>query len=114
MRRLVTICGFLTCVILAGCAEEKGLPEKPSDREVKATSNPLEPVKPEKEDPAARAIVDQAIAAHTGGKPDRLERLKKHHMSLKGQLSTTDVGSVTHVRESWAEWPSNFAFRFDL
>lgn len=115
MGRGAMLLGFIICVALAGCAEEKGLPERPQDGETKTSSNPLEPPKPEKEDPAARAIVNDAIAAHTGGKPERLEKFKKHHMVLKGQIANTGGETpVTHVRESWAVWPDSYAFRFDV
>lgn len=111
MRRCVIL---IVCVGLAGCAEEKGLPEKPAEVEAKPTVNPLAPPKPEKEDPAARAIVNQAIDAHTGGKPERLEKFKKHHMVLKGQIRDNSGSYTSYTGELWASWPDDFAGRFDI
>jgi hypothetical protein len=99
---------------LAGCAEEKGLPEKAVAAETPATPASIEAVKPEKEDPEARDIVTKAIAAHTNGKPERLDKVKAVHVKMDGTGWTNDARfpQSDGTRETWSVWPDRFAFRF--
>jgi len=114
MRHSVIVISWLILLGLVGCAEDKGIPERPPDSEVKPRASSPEAVKPDKEDPAARAIVEKAIAAHTGGKPERLEKFKTHHIVMKGRMvSPEDRSFVNMGIETWSAWPDQFAIRFD-
>jgi hypothetical protein len=99
---------------LAGCAEEKALPDKAVAQENKPAENSIVGAKPAKEDPAARAIVQKAIEAHTLGKPARLDAIKAQHFNMTGRGMMPVVGAreVDGSRETWAIWPERSAFRF--
>lgn len=112
MRRTATILGLgLGLLAILGCAEEKKLATKALIQDNKPAAASLESTRPEKEDPAAREIVNKAIAAHTNGKPERLEGIKAQHVLLQG-YGLTENGEKDGSRESWAVWPNLFAFRF--
>ncbi len=69
---------------------------------------------PDKFDPAAKAIVDDAIKAHTGGKPELLQKLKSVEFSREGQGL---AGGQVPVPQKWlvhAAWPNRIRFRFEM
>ncbi|MFO0850836.1 MAG: hypothetical protein U0871_20110 [Gemmataceae bacterium] len=71
-------CGVLAAAV-AGCSDtpREIVEAKPVQTETVDPVPDLSPVKPpEKTDPAARAVVDAAVAAHTGGKPAALNAFK--------------------------------------
>jgi hypothetical protein len=68
---------------------------------------------PDKFDPAAKAIVDDAIKAHTGGKPDLLQKLKSVEFSREGQGLGAGRDPVPQKWLVHAAWPNRIRFRFE-
>ena len=57
----------------------------------------------------------RSLAAHTGGKPERLEKLKSLHVLMTGKGHTPDPTNpeADATWELWAVWPDKHAVTFD-
>jgi hypothetical protein len=70
--------------------------------------------KPDKSDPAAEAVVKAALDAHTGGKPDLLQKLKSVRFT-RDTYGT--VGTTQPARSKWevhAVWPDRIRQRVEM
>lgn len=67
---------------------------------------------PAKSDPAAAAVVADAIKAHTGGKPERLAGWKTASYRLVGQVLPQAPTSAT--LDVKMEWPTRFWSKWEL
>src|SRR5262249_56628692 len=63
-----------------------------------------EPAIPAASDPAARAVVDRALDAQTGGQRQRLEKVKTHIVHLTGSLYSPQ-GEAEAALSIQAVWP---------
>ncbi|AWM38454.1 hypothetical protein GobsT_33980 [Gemmata obscuriglobus] len=87
---------------LAGCGPEKVLP---TDL-LKPGSGPVPSPVPTKSDPEALAVIDQAVKAFTGGKPDLLAKGKYCRVAMKGLMYSVDSSNQSDaVRTYAAAWP---------
>jgi hypothetical protein len=69
---------------------------------------------PEKSDPAAAAVVNAAVAAHTGGKPEKLKALKAVTFTRTGPAT---FGGPFPVDQKWtchAAWPDRFRVKAEV
>ena len=104
---------LMACTLTAGVCIATGCSDAPrSIRTAKAIDSvaidkPLElptGTPPEKSDPVAAAIVAEAVKAHTNGKPERLDKLKRFKMVRTGILG----GTQPQLWEYRGEWPDRF------
>jgi hypothetical protein len=115
---LVVVAGGLAAVITAGCSDTpRPINEaKPVRTETVDPAPELAAVKqPEKTDPNAKAVIDAAIAAHTGDQPTLLDK-------LRAGFTLTRTGSIRDQPpalnpQTWvvtAAWPDRFRLSIDL
>ena len=120
MRRMLWGVGLILVIGVAvglGCSEKqreideaKPIPSAASDKPVE-----LPPMTaPDKFDPAAKAIVEDAIKAHTNGKPELLQKLKSVEYSRDGQAL---AGGQLAISSKWlihAAWPNRIRFHLEM
>ncbi len=70
------------------------------------------PARPDTSDKAARQLLDEMLAAHTGGKPEKLAALKECSFTRKG-IADTPVGRLTAVWKRDVVWPDNYRIRLE-
>jgi hypothetical protein len=58
--------------------------------------------------PAAKAYIDKAVLAYTGGKPELLPKGKYSRVQLKGRQYKLDTVPVETTRDIAAVWPDRF------
>ncbi len=105
MARYAAWVGFVvTVVLVVGCEPVK---ELPTDVPKVDRAPTLPQVTPNKSEPAAKAIVDRAVLALTGGKPELLAKGKVSRANLKGVRFTRDTATQwTEVNRTVAAvWP---------
>lgn len=92
--------------IITGCGPEK---ELPTDLPAQQTA-PAQQVAPAKSDPEAVAVIDRAVKALTGGKPELIAKGKFCRYVLKGFMYAGDSAnqSVETTRTASAAWPDRF------
>lgn len=98
----------------AGC-NESGPPKRDLAQPVDTAKDdspaaPGEPDKPDKTDPAAEAAIGRLLAAHTGGKLDRLAPIKQYKLVRKGRFE----GPGPAVWTVEAVWPDRFRQQTEL
>ncbi len=101
--------------LLVGCGEKPApIIEAKAIDKPKADDNELKtPARPEASDPDAKRLLDEMLAAHTGGQPDRLAALKECSFTRKGyQESTAGRFPATWTRH--LSWPGGYRLRVDL
>lgn len=105
------VCVALFAAPLAGCGPEKELPTAAQAPE-RATTQPTAPAK---SDPEAKAVLDKAVKALTGGKPELLAKGKACRLTLKGQMYSVDNSnqSIDATRNLTAAWPDKLHFTND-
>jgi hypothetical protein len=106
------LCGVLfgvSAVVVVGCGPGKELPDEipksvdPGEKEV--------PV-PAASEPAAKAYIDKAVKAYTGGKPELVAKGKVSRVALRGTLLyPVENQQVEASRSIAAVWPDRFAGR---
>ena len=107
--------GFAVLVAgLIGCGPGKQLP----DAAVKPSAPPVEPALriPTKSDAAAKAVVDAALRATSGGQVARIETVKAFRSSAKGVMRRPVGGQLLDLdtsREFEAVWPNACRLRLD-
>ncbi|MDY3562592.1 hypothetical protein R5W23_004058 [Gemmata sp. JC673] len=93
---------------LAGCGPEKALP---TDL-LKSGSGPVQSTVPTKSDPEALAVIDQAVKAFTGGKPELLAKGKYCRVATEGLMYSvvSSTPSIEATRAIDAAWPDKIHF----
>lgn len=97
---LVAVAAVSLSALLTGCGPEKQLPDLPV-AEGGGSAQPAQKGVPAKSDPEAVAVVEKAVKALTGGKPELLTKGKFCRYELKGTMDigagptdTTQVGAL--------------------
>jgi hypothetical protein len=115
MKRVATFTLiWLSAGGLVGCGQKP-----PPVIEAKAIEQPKAeefefkpPPKPETSDPAAKKLLDEMLAAHTGNKPEKLAALKECSFTRKGTADTPG-GRVTAVWKRDILWPDCYRIRLE-
>lgn len=115
MRRIPGLSLVAAAVLLAGCAEEQR-PIKVAKR-VETQAAAAKPVEipamtaPAASDPAAAAVIRAALQAHTGGRPELLEKFKAP-MSVKreGQMWNAGPYPMAVKWEAALAWPDRYRY----
>ena len=68
---------------------------------------------PTQSDPAALKVVADAVAAHTGGRPDRLDKLRSVDLTRTGSILALDPPRQTTWRIR-ATWPDRYRMDVDM
>jgi hypothetical protein len=105
----------VTFLAAVGCdSDPPPVIEVKKKEEAKADQFELKPpVKPAKSEPAAATLLKEALDAHTGGKPDRLDRYKSVAYTRTGVMETPGG----NVQSSWTfdlVWPDRYRLRTKL
>lgn len=116
MNRFITLLLLAgSAGLLVGCGAKPApiIEAKPIDKP-KVDDNELKsPARPEASDPDAKRLLDQMLAAHTGGQPDKLAALKECTFTRKGhQESTAGRFPATWTRH--LSWPGSYRLRVEL
>lgn len=69
---------------------------------------------PEKSDPKAVELVADAVAAHTGGKPELLRKFKAVRYVREGKVSAGGLAPADQRWEVHAGWPDRFRVRAEM
>lgn len=106
---------FVAALAAIGCdSDPPPVIEVKKKEEGKADQFELKPPpKPAKSEPAAVALLKEALDAHTGGKPDRLDRYKSAAYTRTGVMESPG----SRVPASWSfdlAWPDRFRLRTEL
>lgn len=115
MKRVVTIALIsLSVAGPVGCGPKPPpvVQAKPIEQEKVEDKEFKPPAKPEASDPAAKKLLDEMLAAHTGGKPDKLAALKDCSFTRKG-IAETPAGKTTTVWKRDILWPDNYRIRLE-
>lgn len=108
-RNRAVWCGLaagLVAGLAVGCdLKEEKMPEKAPPRPTATATGKGEPAAT---DPAGKAVIDKAVAAHTGGRPELLEKAKVHRSAGKSQLFLAQ-GEAEGTRAVEAVWPDFYA-----
>ncbi len=105
----------ITFLAAVGCdPEPPPAVEVKKKEEAKADQFELKPPpRPAKSDPAAAQLLKEALDAHTGGKPDRLDRYKSAAYTRTGMMEAPG----SRVPADWTfdlAWPDKFRLRTKL
>lgn len=120
MRRLLWGVGLLLGIGVAiglGCSDNQRTIQEAKPIDSGPTDKPVElpPMSaPDKSDPAAKALVDDAIKAHTNGKPELLQKLKSVEYTREGQAL---AGGQLPITSKWlihAVWPNRVRFHLEM
>lgn len=116
MNRIATLFVLAFGVVaLVGCGEKPApiIAAKPLDTPKAEDTELKAPAKPEKSDPDARKLLDEMLAAHTDGKPDKLAALKECTVTRKGQQEAPG-GRFQATWTRHLNWPGSYRLRIDL
>jgi len=70
--------------------------------------------RPERSDPIAAAIIEAAIKAHTGGKPEALQAFKSLKVSREGQGVVMTAEPVLQKWQLQMVWPDRIRYRLEM
>ncbi|HVK17826.1 MAG TPA: hypothetical protein VM533_12825 [Fimbriiglobus sp.] len=108
-------------VSLAGAVGCDGTPQtiataKPvSGGDVNKSAVQIAPGKaPAQSDPKAAELIAAAVAAHTGGKPELLQKLKTVRYVREGKVSAGGLAEANQKWEVHAGWPDRFRVRAEM
>jgi hypothetical protein len=108
--------GFAVLVaVFLGCGPGKELPDPSMKGQTKPQPEPVTPV-PAKSEDKARAIVEAALKATSGGDVTRIEKVKAFRSSATGVMQRPVAGQLLNLettREFEAAWPNSFRLRVD-
>jgi hypothetical protein len=111
MRRTWAWAGVVLAAVV-GC-NDSGPPKRSLAKPVDDGGANTPPVaakkvsKPDRTDPAAEAVIEKLLKAHTGGKPELIEPLKTHAITRKGQFTIGEQSQETVWRMT-AAWPDRY------
>lgn len=99
---------------LLGCKDEPATLQtaKPTETPSSGPFDLKPPAKPAKADPEAKTKLDAMIAAHTGGKPERLAKLKSCSFTRHGLIMND--GPRTAVQTIDLDWPNRYKYRSEI
>ena len=106
MVRLATWTFLVAAAVVVGCGPAKELPD-----EVPAGPDTSEKpaAVPAVSEPAAKAYVEKAVKAYSGGKPEQVAKGKVSRLVLKGkQYKLSDIPVIETVRTLAAGWPDRY------
>ncbi|MCU0702458.1 MAG: hypothetical protein MUF18_00515 [Fimbriiglobus sp.] len=113
MNRHLTFAWLGLVVAATGCEQKpppvvvaKPIEQPKDDGELKP------PAKPVASDPAARKLLDEVLAAHTGGQPGKLAAFKECSFTRKGQQEFNG-GRLTATWKRDFIWPDRYRIRLD-
>lgn len=115
MRRRAAVAAGLLLVGLAGCSDtpppvNEAKPfEQPKAEELTLTP----PTKPDKSGEDGARLLAEVLAAHTGGKPDRLNALRECSFTRKGQAETPN-GRASTEWKTQLRWPDRYKMQIEL
>jgi hypothetical protein len=69
---------------------------------------------PEKSDPKAAELITAAVAAHAGGKPERLQQFKTVRYVREGTVRAGGLAPADQKWEVHAGWPDRFRVRAEM
>jgi hypothetical protein len=116
MKRLTAFAlGGLPLGGLVGCGDKPApvIEARPIDKPKAQDAELKPPPRPAASDPAARAVLDDMLAAHTAGQPDRLAALRECSFTRSGQADT-QVGRVRAVWKRDLIWPDRYRIRTEM
>jgi hypothetical protein len=110
----VALCAF-TAVALVGCREKPApiVEAKPIDKPKVEDVELTAPRKPDASDAEAKKLLDEMLAAHTGGQPGKLDALRECSFTRKGQQDSPGGRFQT----SWTRhlrWSDRYRVRMDM
>ncbi|VTR93723.1 unnamed protein product [Gemmata massiliana] len=108
MARYTAWAAFVGAVVLVvGCGPEKELPTVGPSGEGAGAQRPVAPAK---SDPEAQAVIDRAVKALTGGKPELLAKGKFCRCVMKGQMFSIEQANQANdtTRTIVTAWPDRF------
>jgi hypothetical protein len=115
MKRIATVTLLGLCAGgLVGCGEKPPqIKEAKPIEQAKAGEADLKPPpKPGASDPEAKKRLDEMLAAHTGGKPDKLAAFRECSFTRTG-LADTPVGRLRAVWKRDLIWPDRYRIRLE-
>lgn len=113
MRRRRTAVLVLAAVGLAAVGCDNDPPPAVAAKRLDDPARPIElkpPAKPAASEPAAAQLLAEAVAAHTGGKPERLDPLKACSYTRTGVIDAPG-GRVPATWKMDLHWPDRFRLR---
>jgi hypothetical protein len=101
--------------LLVGCGDKPApiIEAKPIDKPKADDTELKTPSRPEASDPDARKLLDDMLAAHTDGKPDKLAAFRECTFTRKGYQEST-AGRFPAVWTRHLSWPGGYRLRVDL
>ena len=108
--------GVLAAAAIPGCSDAPRAIQTAREVQAAAADATVELPKgqpPEASDPAAAKVVAEAIAAHTDGHPERLEKLRTVRLTRIGSIFASDPP----LRATWqlrAAWPDRYRTDIDV
>ncbi len=111
MLRFVAFClGLPVCAALLGCGGADPLPIREAKKIDQPVMKPAEltaPMKPVQSEPAARALLDEMLAAHTDGKPAAVNQFKSCYVVRSGAVEKP-VGRLRMTWKTHMIWPDRY------
>ncbi len=109
-RRAAAAGAMIAAALLAGCKPEPATPRTAKPTDV-PSAGPLElkpPAKPGQSSPEGQAKLAALLAAHTGGKPARLDALKSAGFTRVGVLFLNGPPGFPATQTVEVAWPARF------
>ena len=115
MARAIYYMGPVTFLAIAiGCSRESPLPPPARPIELPPVVEFSAPKKPTASEPKAALILAESLKAHTGGKVERLERLKSCSFTRTGIQETGVPGGIATTWAIDLVWPDRYHMRTKL
>ncbi len=115
MYRAIAIVVMTPFVMLTGCGPAKELPEDIPRPETPSRTPEATDTTPKESEPAARAALGRALDAISGGKTERLKRLRVCVLSYQGAVSLPTSPLPTPATLRWEiAWPDRARTTYDL
>ncbi len=115
-RRAAIAGSLLATAVLAGCKPEPATPRtaKPTDVPVAGPLVLKPPAKPGQSTPEGQAKLTALLAAHTGGKPARLDALKSGGFTRVGVLFLNGPPGFPATQTVEVAWPAQFKYSTEI
>jgi hypothetical protein len=109
------LAGVVGLGLLTGCSDPPPInearridqPQQQAAPEIKTPGKPLQ------SDPAAAQLLKDALAAHTGGKPELLAKLKSSYVVRGGQMEQP-TGRMRSVWKTHSVWPDKYRVTMEM
>lgn len=98
-----------------GCGEKPPpiVEAKPVEKDKAKDGELKPPPKPPESNPVARKLLDDMLAAHTGGKPEKLDAFRECTFTRKGSTDAPG-GRITAVWKRDLIWPDRYRMRTEM